>query len=66
MRTSGIKIDIDKSDKLLLDNSKKIEKIIKFAVKQAVLQNESIDKEQIKLPIEPEKDKESLENGNPS
>jgi hypothetical protein len=36
MQTSGIKIDIDKSENLLLDNSKKIEKIIKFAVGQAV------------------------------
>lgn len=39
MQTSGIKIDIN-SQNLLLDNSKKIEKVIKFAVKQAVLQKE--------------------------
>ncbi len=38
MQTSGIKIDINSSDKLLVDNSEKIQKIIKFAVKQAVLQ----------------------------
>jgi hypothetical protein len=43
MRTSGIKIDIDKSDKLLLDNSEKIEKIIKFAVRQATLQYEKAE-----------------------
>ena len=36
MHTSGIKIDINGSDKLLYDNSEKIEQVIKFAVKQAV------------------------------
>ena len=40
MQKSGIKIDIN-SENLLLDNSEKIEKVIKFAVKQAVLQKES-------------------------
>jgi hypothetical protein len=37
MQTSGIKIDIN-SENLLLDNSEKIEKVIKFAVEQAVSQ----------------------------
>lgn len=37
MQTSGIKIDINSSDKLLFDESAKIEKVIKFAVKQAVV-----------------------------
>ena len=40
MQTSGIKIDINGSDKLLYDNSEKIEKVIKFAVKQAVAKKE--------------------------
>ena len=40
MQSSGIKIDIN-SKNLLLDNSEKIEQVIKFAVKQAVLQKES-------------------------
>lgn len=46
MQTSGIKIDIEKSDKLFFDESKKIEKVIKFAVKQAVknLPNENGEK----------------------
>jgi hypothetical protein len=35
MQTSGIKIDI-KSRDFLIENSEKIEKVIKFAVKQAV------------------------------
>ncbi len=36
MQTSGIKIDINSSKRLLYDNSEKIQKVIKFAVKQAV------------------------------
>ena len=36
MQTSGIKIDINGSDKLLYDNSDKIEKVLRFAVKQDV------------------------------
>ncbi len=36
MQTSGIKIDINGSDKLLYENSDKIEKVIQFAVKQSV------------------------------
>ena len=36
MQTSEIKIDLNGSDKLLYDNSEKIEKVMKFAVKQAV------------------------------
>ena len=39
MQTSGIKIELD-SKKLLLENSENIQKVIKFAVKKAVLQNE--------------------------
>lgn len=41
MQTSGVKIDIN-SDNLLIENSKKIEKVIKFAVKQAVIQKEKL------------------------
>ena len=41
MQTSGIKIDINGSDKLLYDNSEKIEKVIKFAVKQAVAKKDA-------------------------
>ena len=40
MQTSEIKIDLNGSDKLLYDNSEKIEKVIKFAVKQAVAKKE--------------------------
>ena len=40
MQTSGIKIDLD-SKNLLIENSEKIQKVIKFAVRKAVLQNES-------------------------
>jgi len=47
MQTSGIKIDIN-SENLLLDNSEKIEKVIKFAVKQVVLQKESKPKPKTK------------------
>jgi len=43
MQTSGIKIDINKSDKLLFQESEKIEKIIKFAVGQAVLKQEILE-----------------------
>lgn len=39
MQTSGIKIDIN-SENLLIENSEKIQKVIKFAVKQAILQKE--------------------------
>ena len=39
MQTSGIKIDIN-SENLLLENKEKIEKVIKFAVKQAVAKKE--------------------------
>jgi hypothetical protein len=38
MQTSGIKIELD-SKNLLLENSEKIQKVITFAVKQAVLPN---------------------------
>lgn len=40
MQTSKIKIDINSSDRLLFDESEKIEKVIKFAVKQAIKQKE--------------------------
>lgn len=40
MQTSGIKIDIN-SENLLIENKEKIEKVIKFAVKQAVAEKES-------------------------
>ncbi len=40
MQTSGIKIDIN-SKNLLIENSEKIQKVIKFAVKQAVSQKNS-------------------------
>ncbi len=40
MQTSGIKIDLN-SKKLLLENSEKIQKVIKFAVKKAVSQKET-------------------------
>lgn len=36
MQTSGIKIDINSSDKLLFDKSDEITKVVKFAIKQAV------------------------------
>lgn len=37
MRSSGIKIDLENSENLLFENAKKIEKILKFAVCEAVL-----------------------------
>ena len=40
MQTSGIKIDIN-SENLLIENKEKIEKVIKFAVKQAVAKKEA-------------------------
>ena len=40
MQTCGIKINISSSDKLLFDEREKIQKAIKFAVKQAVLQKD--------------------------
>ncbi len=40
MQTSGIKIDLN-SKKLLLENSEKIQKVIKFAIKKAVSQKET-------------------------
>lgn len=39
MENSGIKININSSDKLFFDESEKIQKVIKFAVKQAVKRN---------------------------
>lgn len=46
MQTSGIKIDINSKD-FLIENSEKIEKIIKFAVKQAVKQNQVVTNRKI-------------------
>lgn len=46
MQTSGIKIDLN-SKKLLLENSEKIQKVIKFAVKKAVLRKEAETKPKI-------------------
>lgn len=40
MQTSGIKVDINSSNKLLFDESTKVQKVIKFAVKQAVSMQE--------------------------
>ncbi len=37
MRTSGIKIDLEKSENVLLENAEKIENILKFAVREAVI-----------------------------
>lgn len=38
MQSSGIKIDLEKSNKLLVEHGKEIEQILRFAVRQAVLQ----------------------------
>ena len=48
MQTSGIKIDLN-SKHLLFDNSEKIQKVIKFAVKQAVSKIEKRTKSSPKL-----------------
>ena len=48
MQTSGIKIDLN-SENLLVANSEKIEKVIKFAVKQAVVKIEKKPKVSKKL-----------------
>jgi hypothetical protein len=45
MQTSKIKIDLN-SEHLLFDNSEKIQKVIKFAVKEAVAKKESKSKTQ--------------------
>ena len=37
MQTSGIKIDLEKSENLLVEHGKEIEKILRFAVRQAVI-----------------------------
>jgi hypothetical protein len=37
MRTSGIKIDLENSENVLFENAEKIEKILEFAVRQAVI-----------------------------
>lgn len=37
MRRSGIKIDLENSENVLFDNAEKIEKILEFAVRQAVI-----------------------------
>lgn len=45
MQTSGIKIDL-RSKHLLYNNSEKIEKVIKFAMKQAIAKLEKQPKKQ--------------------
>lgn len=37
MRTSGIKIELENSENVLFENAEKIEKILQFAVRQAVI-----------------------------
>jgi hypothetical protein len=37
MRTSGIKIDLENSEDVLFENAEKIEKILKFAVREAII-----------------------------
>lgn len=37
MQTSGIKIDLENSEDVLFENAEKIEKILQFAVRQAVI-----------------------------
>ena len=37
MQTSGIKIDLENSEDVLFENAEKIEKILRFAVRQAVI-----------------------------
>lgn len=39
MQTSGIKIDLENSDKLFVEYGKEIEKVLRFAVRQAVLEH---------------------------
>ena len=37
MQTSGIKIDLENSENLLFENAEKIERILEFAVRQAII-----------------------------
>ena len=37
MQTSGIKIDLENSESILFENAEKIEKVLQFAVRQAVI-----------------------------
>lgn len=39
MQTSGVKIDLNKTDKLFIEHGKEIEKILQFAVREAVMQH---------------------------
>lgn len=39
MRSSGIKIDLENSQDVFFENVEKIEKILKFAVREAVIQH---------------------------
>ena len=52
MQTSGIKIDINSSKRLLYDNSEKIEKVIEFAVKEAVSQKKKLKPKNSKSAID--------------
>ena len=48
MQTSGIKIDINNSKQLLYDNSEEIEKVLKFAVKEAIAKKKTKSKTAMK------------------
>ena len=54
MQTSGIKIDINSSDKLLFDKSEEITKVVKFAIKQAV-SNKRLERKKVNLRASVEK-----------
>ncbi len=54
MQTSGIKIDINCSDKLLFDKNEEITKVVKFAVEQAVSKNR-LERKRVNLRASAEK-----------
>ncbi len=54
MQTSGIKIDINSSDKLLFDKNEEITKVVKFAVEQAV-SKKRLERKRVNLRASAEK-----------
>ena len=63
MQTSGIKIDINSSDKLLFDKSEEITKVVKFAIKQAV-SNKRLERKKVNLRSSVEKTLSKYSNKN--
>ncbi len=54
MQTSGIKIDINSSDKLLFDKNEEVTEVVKFAVEQAV-SKKRLERKRVNLKASAEK-----------